>query len=615
MRLALISEHASPLAPLGSVDAGGQNVYVREVAGHLAAAGHQVDVFTRRDAAQLPETVEVAQGFRVVHVPAGPPEWIPKEDLLPLVPEMSEWIARWMSAHDYDLIHANFFMSGLVARDLRARLGIPYVVTFHALGAVRRLHLGNADRFVADRVALEQAVMDDAATVVAECPQDVADLIRWYDIPRGRIATVPCGVDTRVFRPVGRDLARLRRRWSPEEWIILHVGRMVPRKGVDTVIEALAQVVERGVETARLVVAGGCSPDPDADPYIAKLRKLARRLGVGERVRFLGSVSHQSLPHLYGASDVFVTTPWYEPFGITPLEAMACGLPVVGSNVGGIKFSVRDGETGYLVPPRTPSAVADRLIELHALPGLAASLAENARRRTEDLFTWSAVTESLASVYTGVLDGGIAVSDAGAPHLVQAIDELTDVLGRVRSLEAPVTRAARMIADALRAGGRVLVAGNGGSAAEAQHFAAELVGRFVASERRALDVVSLTADTAVLTAWANDVGYADVFARQVEGLGRAGDVLVGLSTSGQSENLIRAFDTAQRRGMRTVGILGNDGGSLAALSHAAVVVPSRDTQRIQEVHGLLVHVVSALVEEATLCEPLGALDVASGSQA
>lgn len=599
MRISLISEHASPLARTGSVDAGGQNVYVREVAGHLAAAGHTVDVFTRRDGPDLPEVVEVDPGLRVIHVTAGPPRPVPKEELTGHMPAFADWMLPYVEGGDYDLSHANFFMSGLVARDLKRRTGLPYVVTFHALGAVRSLHQGSRDRFPPDRVRMEQEVMDEAAAVVAECPQDEADLMRFYDVDRSRIVTVPCGVDTEVFRPVGRSLARARRGWSESEWIVLHIGRMVPRKGVDTVIEAVAETRARGLDDVTLVVVGGSSEDPHADEEVRRLMELAEGLGIAPHVRFTGRVDHDQLPQYYGAADVFVTTPWYEPFGITPLEAMACGLPVVGSNVGGIKYTVRDGETGFLVPPRDPRLVADRLEELHSLPWLASALADNARRRTEDLFTWEQVTDSMIELYQDVLDGaGHGQGSATTPLFARAVDELSGVLLRSADLDGPLLAAGTTIADCLRRGGKVLVAGNGGSAAQSQHLAAELMGRFLIEDRAALGVIALTADTAVMTAWANDVGFDEVFARQVEGLGRPGDVLLGLSTSGNSTNLVRAFETARGRGLGIVALLGGDGGALADQADVAVVVPSRNTQRVQEIHMLLIHLLSALVESA-----------------
>lgn len=602
MRVALISEHASPLAHIGGVDAGGQNVYVHEVSAHLAASGHTVDVFTRRDASELDEVVEVEPGYRVVNVPAGPTEPVPKEELLPHMATFSEWMTRWLDDHAYDIAHANFFMSGVVARELKLATGLPYVVTFHALGAVRRLHQGSADRFPPERLDIEQKVIDEASAVIAECPQDEADLLRWYDVPRSRITMIPCGVDTDRFRPVGRSLARARRGWNDNEWIVLHIGRMVPRKGVDTIVAAMAELCHRGVDDARLVVVGGSAEDPDADSHVRGLKTLARELGVEDRVEFTGRVDHDLLPQYYGAADVFVTTPWYEPFGITPLEAMACGLPVIGSNVGGIKYTVRDGESGFLVPPKDPVAIADRLEELHNLPWLSSALADTARRRAEDLFTWDKVATSVLDLYERVLEGDPHATGNVTPLFGKALEELAGVLARSSDLDAAMMQATQAIAATLRSGGRVLLAGNGGSAAQAQHLAAELMGRFQLEGRPALGVVSLTTDTAFLTAWANDVGFEDVFARQVEGLGRPGDVLVGLSTSGNSENVIRAFDKARSAGLTTVALLGGDGGSLAPMADIAVVVPSRNTQRIQEVHILLIHVLSALVESAVSAE-------------
>ena len=597
MRIAMVTEHASPLADVGSVDAGGQNVYVREIASRLAASGHAVDVFTRRDAAGLDTVVDVSPGFRVVHVPAGPAERVPKEALLQHMDQFTEWMAEWMEGERYDIAHANFFMSGLVTRRLLDRFGMPYVVTFHALGAVRRLHQKEADRFPVDRVDLEKEVIAHATAIIAECPQDEADLIRWYEVPSSKLVTIPCGVDTEMFRPVGKSLARARRGWGEDEWVILHVGRMVPRKGVTTVIEALAELRARGDDDARLVVVGGSSEDPARDPEVRSLMSLAEDLGVREAVTFEGRVDHGRLHQFYGAADVFVTTPWYEPFGITPLEAMASGLPVVGSNVGGIKFTVRDGETGFLVPPRDPVAVADRIQELRQHTALAAAFSANARRRVRDLFTWTHVADSIAELYEEAAGQGSPQSSRDDASLAsRSISELGAVLTRSRDLDGALLRAGSLMIERLRQGGRVLVCGNGGSASQAQHLAAELMGRFEMEGRPALGVVALTADTAFLTAWSNDVGFHDVFARQVEGLGRPGDVLIGLSTSGNSANVLEAVQMARRIDVATIALTGGDGGALATAADVSVVVPSRNTQRIQEVHLLMIHTLSAIVE-------------------
>ena len=604
-RIAIISEHASPLALLGGVDAGGQNVYVGQLAAHLGPIGYAVDVFTRRDDAQLAPTVRWADGVRVVHVDAGPAEPVAKEDLLPFMEAFTDQVCAFIRAHgSYDLVHANFFMSGLVAADIKRRLGIPFVVTFHALGRVRRQHQRDDDRFPDERFAIEERVVREADHVIAECPQDEEDLIRLYDADPVRVSVIPAGVDPDELMPVGRELARAALGIPSRERVVLHVGRMVPRKGVDDVIRGFARFCEMSEMPVRLIVAGGDheTPDPVRTPELGRLMGIAEEAGVADRVGFAGRVARERLRFYYGAADVFVTTPWYEPFGITPLEAMACGTPVIGSNVGGIKFSVRDGETGYLVPPHDPQAIAERLHDVLLDPRMRAVFRSQAVRRVHDLFTWRHVTAQIAGLYERLLRGD------RIQRLVEGGDDYLRIDRAFGAAAAAMAASSKVLADvtldaadelvgAIRSGGKVLVCGNGGSAAESQHLVAELVGRFRREDRPALPAIALTTDTSVLTAWANDASFDDVFARQVEALGRPGDVLVGLSTSGNSPNVLRAFEAARHRGIRCVAMLGGDGGRLRVLADVAVVVPVDDGQRTQEVHLLLVHVLSELVEE------------------
>lgn len=403
MKIALISEHASPLATLGGVDAGGQNTYVACVASYLVEAGHQVDVLTRRDAPGLAPVVTLRPGLRVIHVPAGPPEFIPKEQLLPymrdFVSATEELILRGQS---YDVVHANFFMSGLVALQLKERFGIPFVITFHALGRVRREHLGHADAFPDVRLDIEQRLIERADRIIAECPQDESDLVRLHGADPHRISMVPCGVDLYQFRPMDKLEARARLGLSATDFIVLQLGRMVPRKGIDNVIQAMSCLDDR-IPGQLLVVGGDCAePDEHITPEIGRLRRLAHDCGVGDRVRFTGHRGRTELRTYYAAADVFVTTPWYEPFGITPLEAMACGTPVIGSAVGGIQYSVLEGVTGYLVPPRDPQGLARYLAMLHDNPAMAQALGKAGTRRVRCKFTWDRVTSELLSIYQDI---------------------------------------------------------------------------------------------------------------------------------------------------------------------------------------------------------------------
>jgi D-inositol-3-phosphate glycosyltransferase len=406
-KIALLSEHASPLAQIGSTDSGGQNVYVAQIAKQLAHLGYLVDIFTRRDSAQLEQVIDWLPGVRVIHVPAGPAVFVPKEAMLPYMEQFGRFVIRFARRQKipYDLAHANFFMSGMVAQQLRKTLGIPFVVTFHALGRVRRLNQKEADAFPDVRFAIEERVMHDASRIIAECPQDRRDMEQHYDAPRERIDIVPCGFDPSEFWPVTLD-ARQHLGIGRDEFTVLQLGRMVPRKGVDNVLRAVAILQQQYQIRVRLLIVGGNGeePDPVATPELGRLMGLAAELNIESAVTFTGQRQRDQLRYYYSAANVFVTTPWYEPFGITPVEAMACGTPVIGTKVGGIKTTVIDGETGYLVPPNDPEALAERLAWLHSNPHIAQRMGWAGIRRAHQHFTWRHVAANIARVYESVLE-------------------------------------------------------------------------------------------------------------------------------------------------------------------------------------------------------------------
>jgi glycosyltransferase involved in cell wall biosynthesis len=409
--IALISEHASPLARPGGVDSGGQNVYVAQAARGLASLGYRVDVFTRRDDPQLPETVDWLPGVRVIHVPAGPASVIPKEGLLQYMNAFTGFMLRFIArrSEPYALVHANFWTSGLVAADLKAALDLPFIITFHALGRVRRKHQGEADGFPDARFAIEDRIVSEADHVIAECPQDETDLIELYGADPARIRIIPCGFDPLELWPMDKEAARAELGFATGEFLVLQLGRMVRRKGVDNTIAGFARLGS-GDRPARLLVVGGESevPDPQLTPEIGRLQEVARQEGVAQRVQFLGRRDRSELRLIYNAADVFVTTPWYEPFGITPLEAMACATPVVGAAVGGIKHTVIHGETGYLVPPRDPNALGLRLTRLLRDPEKRRRMGRRAFDHVTANFTWAEVNTRIAGLYEEVLAGTAA---------------------------------------------------------------------------------------------------------------------------------------------------------------------------------------------------------------
>jgi glycosyltransferase involved in cell wall biosynthesis/phosphoheptose isomerase len=611
-RVALISEHASPLSALGGVDCGGQNVYVGQLAKHLTALGYEVDVFTRRDSERLPEIAEWVGGIRIVHVPAGPPCFVRKEGMLPFMDDFTAYLLRFCGCQrePYDLVHANFWMSGLVACELKKALGLPFVITFHALGRVRRLHQKEADGFPDERFAVEDRCVAEADRILAECPQDEEDLVRLYNADPARVTVVPCGFDPLELSPISKPLARFALNLPPEEKVILQLGRLVPRKGVDTAVRGLGRLVRQQGITARLLIVGGESeePDPSLTPEIGRLREVAREEGVEELVTFVGRRGREALKLYYSAADVFVTVPWYEPFGITPVEAMACGTPVIGSNVGGIKYTVRDGETGYLVPPCDPERIAERLAYLYAHPKLMGLLSRQAIRRANDLFTWEKVASAVAGVYEDVLavgHGAVGAEAGLAAALERGFNGVLEALQEARLRLRPfLLEAGELLAQCFAKEGKVLACGDGASAASAQQLACELVGRGRRHGGPGWPALALNGDGALLTVWAEE-GAGGALARQVEALGRAGDVLVGATAGGRSRGLAEAFEAARSRGLRRVALLGAADAELRHAADVALIAPSSDPAHVRGVHTVLIHLLADLVEERLGAAPAG----------
>ncbi|HEU4514707.1 MAG TPA: glycosyltransferase [Nocardioidaceae bacterium] len=384
-----MSEHANPLATVGSVDAGGQNVHVAALAGSLVDRGHEVTVFTRRDDPSAPVLVTAPEGYLVEHVPAGPPTDMPKDELLRHMPAFAEYLRRRWREEPFDVVHSHFWMSGLASVEAARDSAVPVLHTFHALGTVKKRHQGSRDTSPPTRIPLERRLCRTVDRVVATCRDEVLEL-RAMGLRPWRASVIPCGVDTDAFRPVRVPTGDRHR--------LLVIGRLVERKGVGNVIEALAQLP--GVE---LMVAGGPAPEfLDTDPDIARLRRLAGTFGVADRVRFLGAVSRPDVPAVMASADIVVAVPWYEPFGIVPVEAMACGRPVVGSAVGGLLDTIVPGVTGELVPPRRPDLLALVLRDLLTDPARREAYGRAGRARAVNTYQWKEIAASTEDVYTSV---------------------------------------------------------------------------------------------------------------------------------------------------------------------------------------------------------------------
>jgi len=392
MRIAMVSEHASPLAVLGGVDAGGQNVHVAALASTLGRRGDEVVVHTRRDDPELPPRVALAPGVEVDHVDAGPPCELPKDELLPYMDAFADQLRDEWADDPPHVVHSHFWMSGLAALAAARDLGIPVVHTFHALGVVKRRHQGSKDTSPPSRIELERRIARRVDRVIATCSDEVFELRR-LGLASDHVSIVPCGVDTSMFTPRGPVAPRGGRKR------LLVLGRLVERKGQDDAVRAL-----RAVPDAELVVVGGPPTDALAgDPEVQRLRAVAAEAGVADRLVFTGSVARADVPAWVRSADVVLAVPWYEPFGITPLEAMACGRPVVATAVGGLQDSVVDGATGDLVPPRNPERLGAVLAALLADDERRAAYGAAGVRRARDRYRWSRVAADTETVYRQVL--------------------------------------------------------------------------------------------------------------------------------------------------------------------------------------------------------------------
>jgi len=421
MNIAMISYHTCPLATLGGKDTGGMNVYVREVTRQLGRRGVHVDVFTRSQDEHVPHVLhDLGYGNRVVHIPAGPEHPLPKQQLATYLPEFAAGILKFTAEKGvhYDLIHSNYWMSGLAARDLKAAWDAPIVHMFHTLGLMKnRVALSPDEMEGSYRADGEREVIRTADRLIAATLAEKSQLHFLYQAPEDKIIIVPPGVDTSRFYPIPVDEARESIGLPSGERILLFVGRIEPLKGLDTLLRAIALLRESGVQCQAphfLVVIGG---DPDASgenltSEMARLQALSRELGLNDLVLFLGKRAQDTLPYYYSAADVLIMPSHYESFGMVALEAMACGTPVVASQVGGLAFLVQDGQTGFAVPNGDVPALSDRLTRLLTDSALRETLGLQAAAYARQ-YSWENIVDRLLAVYENVLSFKTAPIHAG----------------------------------------------------------------------------------------------------------------------------------------------------------------------------------------------------------
>jgi D-inositol-3-phosphate glycosyltransferase len=410
----MLSVHTCPLAMLGGKKTGGMNVYVRDLSRELGRQGVQVDVFTRsQDDCQPRVKHDLGFGARVIHIPAGPEKPIPIAEVGHYLNEFSEGVLAFADTEniEYDLIHSHYWLSGLVADQLRRAWGgrTPIVHMFHTLGHMKnRIALNNSERVPRERIDGECQVIDIADRIVVATPAEQAQLNWLYGADLAKTVIIPPGVDLQMFHPIPKEEAR-ERLCIPHaaNKIILFAGRIEPLKGVDTLLQAVALIQKRRpdvIEDTCVAIIGGDPWADSPDEEMARLQEMRQQLGIGNLVTFLGSKDQDALSNYYAAAEMVVIPSHYESFGLVALEAMACGTPVIASEVGGLAFLVRDGETGFHVPSRDPDALAERIHFLLAKPGCRDWLGEQAHVYAQQ-YDWSLLIERMLTLYGELWEG------------------------------------------------------------------------------------------------------------------------------------------------------------------------------------------------------------------
>ena len=407
----MLSYHTCPLATLGGKDTGGMNVYVRDLTRYLGPLGIQVDVFTRSQDEHVPHVLhDLRYGNRVVHVRAGPEIPLPKQELLHHIPEFISGIQEFAASKNlhYDLIHSHYWTSGIAALGLAEEWHVPVIHMFHTLGVMKQRVAQTEDEVEGDyRLNGEQEVLSRADRVVAATPAELAQLQWLYKADTKKITIIPPGVDLSRFYPIPPDEAKEFIGIPPCDRMLLFVGRIEPLKGIDTLIEAIALMRNQGVFKERSLCLSVIGGDPEIDPdgmsaEMSRVQELRAQYGLNDLVTFLGKRSQDTLPYYYSASEAVVVPSQYESFGMVALEAMACGTPVVASQVGGLAFLVQDGVTGFTVPTSDPASLAERLTALINNPELRQRMGGEAASFAKE-YSWEVIAKQIVELYQEVL--------------------------------------------------------------------------------------------------------------------------------------------------------------------------------------------------------------------
>ena len=410
MRIAILSYHTCPLATLGGKDAGGMNVYVRDLSIYLGRVGIHLDVFTRSQDEHVPHVLhDLGFGNRVVHIPSGPEHPLPKNELPRYIPDFVENILDFANTKEccYDLIHSHYWMSGIAAEKLADAWNAPIIQMFHTLGKIKQDVAQNAQEAEGDyRINGEKKVISRVDRIIASTSTEKEQLEKRYGAKPEKIQIIPPGVDLHHFYPIPPDEAKEFVGIPNEKKMLLFVGRIEPLKGIKTLLKSLSNLSDNGQveENLCLAVIGGELEEKDGQESeeMKLLQGLRKEYGLEDMVTFLGKRSQDTLPYYYSAAEIVIMPSHYESFGMVALESMACGTPVIASLVGGLIHLVEDGVTGYHVPVDDPKALSERIAGLLQDKALRYRMGHDAFAFAKK-FGWESITDRIVQLYHEIL--------------------------------------------------------------------------------------------------------------------------------------------------------------------------------------------------------------------
>ncbi len=402
LRIAILSAHSCPVGTLGAKDTGGMSVYIVEIARELGKQGHLVDAYTRVHDPKDPQIVNLGQNARLIHLRAGEVKQIHKLAVYSYLPEFACNLEDFRKRNDlqYDLVFSHYWLSGWVGEYLQQWWHVPHITMFHTLGAVKNT-IGIGEDEPELRIETERDVARSCHHIIAPTEKEKEELILHYGASPARISVIPCGVNLELFQPVDKEMAKQELGFGDDK-IILFVGRVEPLKGIEQLLKAMPYL--QNSQGTRLLLIGG---DENSQYEMERLQGLSRDLHIEDSVTFLGSIKQERLPYFYSAADVCVIPSYYESFGLVTLESLACGTPVVATDVGDFKSIIRQGETGYVVMDNAPHHLAEKIDLLLSKPGSSMKSALSIRESVTE-FSWSNIAQQIIEQCQEVLDNYFA---------------------------------------------------------------------------------------------------------------------------------------------------------------------------------------------------------------